>query len=64
MCSTIRFDNVKTPYKDNLRAYEILVVLDGTHIPVLAPVVGSGDFKNRKGWSSYNVQVACDANYM
>lgn len=43
---------------------QILMVIDGTHIPVLAPSVGYGDFKNRKGWTSFNVQVVADADYM
>lgn len=43
---------------------QILMVIDGTHIPISAPTEGYGDFKNRKGWTSFNVQVVCDADYM
>lgn len=43
---------------------QVLLVIDGTHIPVLAPKEGYGDFINRKGWPSYNVQIVCDADYV
>lgn len=43
---------------------QILLVIDGTHIPMTAPSVGYGDFVNRKGWTSFNVQVLVDSNYM
>lgn len=43
---------------------QIIGVIDGTHIPVLAPREGFGDFVNRKGWTSFNTQVVVDVNYM
>lgn len=33
---------------------QMLLVVDGTRIPVLAPKQGGSYFRNRIGWSSYN----------
>lgn len=43
---------------------QILLIIDGTHVPVLPPRDGYGDFVNRKGWTSYNVQIVTDVDHM
>ena len=37
--------------------------IDGTHIPITAPLDGSRDFHNRKGWASVILQAVCDDRY-
>ncbi len=42
---------------------QIIVCIDGTHIPVLAPSDGYRDLVNRKGWTSYVLQGVVDDKY-
>jgi len=39
---------------------QIIGCIDGSHIPILAPVDGYRDYVNRKGWPSYNLQAVVD----
>lgn len=39
---------------------QIILVIDGTHIPVTPSMEGRSDFFNRKGWPSIVLQVAVD----
>ena len=39
-------------------------VVDGTHIPIIAPESARGDYVNRKGRYSIILQVVCDHNYI
>lgn len=39
---------------------QIILVIDGTHIPVTPSMIGHSDFFNRKGWPSIVLQVAVD----
>ena len=34
--------------------------IDGTHIPILAPLINKEDFFNRKGFYSINAMAVCD----
>lgn len=41
----------------------MFAVLDGTHVPVLAPKNDDASFRNRKGWTSINAMVATDSRH-
>jgi hypothetical protein len=36
--------------------------VDCTHVKILAPTENEGDYVNRKGYHSINVQLICDAD--
>ncbi len=38
--------------------------IDGTHIPIIAPVDSHGDYLNRKGYYSLLMQGVCDHKYI
>jgi hypothetical protein len=38
--------------------------IDGTHIPIIAPIHSHGDYLNRKGFYSLILQGVCDHNYV
>ena len=45
----------------NRRFPNCVGAIDGTHIPILAPLINKSDFYNRKGFYSINVIMAvCD----
>ena len=49
---------------DNTRGFPNCAgVVDGTHIPIIAPESAHGDYVNRKGWYSIILQAICDHNY-
>ncbi|XP_013407293.1 protein ANTAGONIST OF LIKE HETEROCHROMATIN PROTEIN 1 [Lingula anatina] len=37
--------------------------IDGTHIPIIAPPDSKGDYYNRKGWHSIQLQAVCNDRY-
>lgn len=41
----------------------LFAIMDGTHIPVLAPKEDDGSYRNRKGWTSINSLVVTDAEH-
>lgn len=41
---------------------QLIGCIDGSHIPILAPVDGYRDCVNRKGWPSFNLQAVVDDN--
>jgi hypothetical protein len=41
-----------------------ILAVDGTHIPIEAPLSNPARYINRKGWHSISFQVACDSNYI
>ena len=40
----------------------IIGAIDGTHIPIAEPPDSQGEYYNRKGFHSYNVQAICDSH--
>jgi hypothetical protein len=38
----------------------IVGAIDGVHVPIKKPQESKGEYVNRKGWHSYNVQAVCD----
>ncbi|XP_058122773.1 putative nuclease HARBI1 [Anopheles coustani] len=38
----------------------IVMCVDGTHVPIIAPKINKDQFYNRKGFSSLNVMMLCD----
>ncbi|XP_048237834.1 putative nuclease HARBI1 [Haliotis rufescens] len=41
----------------------VLGCVDGTFVRIIGPKVNEGDYLNRKGYHSMNVQMICDAEY-
>ena len=50
-------------YFDNETFPQCADAIDGTHLPVNAPVHTPEDYHNRKGWHSIILQAVVDHNY-
>ena len=44
-------------------SFNVLGAIDGSHVPVAAPVLNHSDYFNRKGWYSVVVQAVVDHRY-
>ena len=51
-------------YKDKWQFPMCTGAIDGTHIPIIAPVVDHADYVNRKGYHSIVMQAVVDSKYL
>ena len=51
-------------YKDKWQFPMCAGAIDGTHIPIIAPVVDHADYVNRKGYHSIVMQAVVDSKYL
>ena len=56
--------NKKQKFKQKWGFVQCAGAIDGSYIPVRAPVKNHTDYNNRKGWYSIIVQAVVDRNYL
>lgn len=51
---------ISKTFEDICGIPRIVCCIDGTHVPILPPLEGYRDLKNRKGWASLVTQLVRD----
>ena len=68
MCQYVHFDNDKKTDQTKRKFFSVahfpgvIGCIDCTQIRIQAPSVNEGEFVNRKGYHSINIQLICDAD--
>ena len=57
-------DEVMRIYNDRWQFPMCAGAIDGTHIPIIAPLVDPADYVNRKNYHSINMQAVVDSKYL
>ena len=57
-------DEIMRTYKDKWQFPMCAGAIDGTHIPIIAPLVDHADYVNRKGYHSIVMQAVVDCKYL
>lgn len=62
--SPVTARSMESRFYEKYKLRRIIAAVDGTHCPVLHPSAHETVYINRKGWSSVNVMIVCDLDFV